>query len=117
MIIIIIYTFILLIDFIFMLRISISSPQIKGSFPLSLLSLMILNIQGANAEELIDSSSKAAATMPTIKIEAMSELDPIKSYIDYDKANVTRNGLDKKISLKPLIPLMFRNIKFMDRMI
>ncbi len=46
----------------------------------------------------------------------MSELDPIKSYIDYDKANVTRNGLDKKISLKPLIPLMFRNIKFMDRM-
>ncbi|MEX7521127.1 TonB-dependent receptor, partial [Acinetobacter baumannii] len=73
-----------------------SSPQIKGSFPLSLLSLMILNIQGANAEELIDSSSKAAATMPTIKIEAMSELDPIKSYIDYDKANVTRNGLDKK---------------------
>ncbi|KCW24401.1 tonB-dependent Receptor Plug domain protein [Acinetobacter baumannii 1032359] len=57
---------------------------------------MILNIQGANAEELIDSSSKAAATMPTIKIEAMSELDPIKSYIDYDKANVTRNGLDKK---------------------
>lgn len=79
-----------------MLRISISSPQIKGSFPLSLLSLMILNIQGANAEELIEFSSKAAATMPTIKIEAMSELDPIKSYIDYDKANVTRNGLDKK---------------------
>ncbi|EMH1674128.1 TonB-dependent receptor, partial [Acinetobacter baumannii] len=79
-----------------MLRISISSPQIKGSFLLSLLSLMILNIQGANAEELIESSSKAAATMPTIKIEAMSELDPIKSYIDYDKANVTRNGLDKK---------------------
>ncbi|KOR73293.1 ligand-gated channel protein, partial [Acinetobacter baumannii] len=57
---------------------------------------MILNIQGANAEELIEFSSKAAATMPTIKIEAMSELDPIKSYIDYDKANVTRNGLDKK---------------------
>ncbi|MBP3012094.1 TonB-dependent receptor, partial [Acinetobacter baumannii] len=55
-----------------------------------------LNIQGANAEELIEFSSKAAATMPTIKIEAMSELDPIKSYIDYDKANVTRNGLDKK---------------------
>ncbi|KAA5661986.1 TonB-dependent receptor plug domain protein, partial [Pseudomonas aeruginosa] len=42
-----------------MLRISISSPQIKGSFPLSLLSLMILNIQGANAEELIEFSSKA----------------------------------------------------------
>lgn len=82
-----------LVDFIFMLRISISSPQIKGSFPLSLLRLMILNIQGANAEELIESSSKAAATMPTIKIEAMSELAPIKSYIDYDKANVTRNGL------------------------
>lgn len=79
-----------------MLKISISSPQIKSSFPLSLLSLMILNIQGAYAEELADSSSKVAAVMPTIKIEAMSELDPIKSYIDYDKANVTRNGLDKK---------------------
>jgi iron complex outermembrane receptor protein len=78
-----------------MLRISLSSPQIKGSFPLSLLSLMILNSQGAYAEDVTD-SSKVAATMPTIKIEAMSELDPIKSYIDYDKANVTRNGLDKK---------------------
>ncbi len=67
----------------------------KRLFPLSLLSLMILNIQGAYAEDVTD-SSKVAATMPTIKIEAMSELDPIKSYIDYDKANVTRNGLDKK---------------------
>lgn len=99
-----------------MLKISISSPQIKSSFPLSLLSLMILNIQGVYAEELADSSSKVAAVMPTIKIEAMSELDPIKSYIDYDKANVTRNGLDKKIFPKLLIPLMFKNIKFMDQM-
>ncbi len=78
-----------------MLRISLSSPQMKRLFPLSLLSLMILNIQDAYAEDVTD-SSKVAATMPTIKIEAMSELDPIKSYIDYDKANVTRNGLDKK---------------------
>lgn len=46
----------------------------------------------------------------------MSELDPIKSYIDYDKANVTRNGLDKKIFRKLLILLMFKNIKFMDQM-
>ncbi len=87
----------MLIDFIFMLRISIPSPQMKRLFPLSLLSLMILNIQGAYAEDVTD-SSKVAATMPTIKIEAMSELDPIKSYIDYDKANVTRNGLDKRYS-------------------
>ncbi|OCY84522.1 MULTISPECIES: TonB-dependent receptor [Acinetobacter] len=79
-----------------MLGISIPSPQMKRLFPLSLLSLMILNIQGAYAEEPTDSAAKVAATMPTIKIEAMSELDPIKSYIDYDKANVTRNGLDKK---------------------
>lgn len=79
-----------------MLRISIPSPQMKRLFPLSLLSLMILNIQGTYAEEPTDSAAKVAATMPTIKIEAMSELDPIKSYIDYDKANVTRNGLDKK---------------------
>jgi iron complex outermembrane receptor protein len=58
-----------------------------------------------------------AAVMPTIKIEAMSELDPIKSYIDYDQASVTRNGLKKKIFLKRLIPLMFRNIKSMVQMI
>ncbi|MEN8334969.1 TonB-dependent receptor [Acinetobacter pittii] len=79
-----------------MLRISTPPPQMKRLFPLSLLSLMILNIQGTYAEDVTDSASKVAATMPTIKIEAMSELDPIKSYIDYDKANVTRNGLDKK---------------------
>jgi hypothetical protein len=55
--------------------------------------------------------------MPTIKIEAMSELDPIKSYIDYEQASVTRNGLKKKIFLKRLIRLMFRNIKSMVQMI
>jgi len=61
----------LLIDFIFMLRISISSPQIKRLFPLSVLSLMILNIEGAYAEEATDSAAKVAATMPTIKIDQL----------------------------------------------
>ena len=40
--------------------------------------------------------SSTAAVLPTLKVEAMSELDPIKSYVDYDQANVTRNGLKKK---------------------
>lgn len=34
--------------------------------------------------------------LPTIVIEAMAEGDPIKTYVDYKNANVTRNGLDKK---------------------
>lgn len=100
-----------------MLKISISSPHIKSSFPLSLLSLMILNIQGVYAEELADSSSKVAAVMPTIKIEAMSELDPIKSYIDYDKANVTRNGLDKKDIPQTIDTIDVQKYKIMDQMI
>lgn len=36
------------------------------------------------------------ATLPVIEIEAMAEGDPIKTYVDYKQANVTRNGLDKK---------------------
>ncbi|MCU4378479.1 TonB-dependent receptor [Acinetobacter haemolyticus] len=58
-------------------------------FKFSVLSLMLLQAQHAIANE-------QTAVMPTIKIEAMSELDPIKSYIDYDQASVTRNGLKKK---------------------
>lgn len=54
-------------------------------FKFSVLSLMLLQAQHAIANE-------QTAVMPTIKIEAMSELDPIKSYIDYDQASVTRNG-------------------------
>jgi hypothetical protein len=57
--------------------------------------------------------SNTAAVLPTLKIEAMSELDPIKSYVDYDQANVTRNGLKKKTFLKPSTPLMYKNIKSM----
>lgn len=34
--------------------------------------------------------------LDTIEIEAMAEGDPIKTYVDYKQANVTRNGLDKK---------------------
>ena len=34
--------------------------------------------------------------LPVFVIEAMEEGDPIKTYVDYKQANVTRNGLDKK---------------------
>lgn len=64
----------------------------KPIFKLSLLSLMLIQVQLVLANEV----NTQTAVMPTIKIEAMSELDPIKSYIDYDQASVTRNGLKKK---------------------
>lgn len=87
------------------------SPQpLCGSnlFKYSLLSFMILNAHAAYADEATlqnnenpssqatINNSNTAAVLPTLKIEAMSELDPIKSYVDYDQANVTRNGLKKK---------------------
>mgnify|MGYP003601047206 FL=1 len=77
-------------------------------FQYSLLSLMILHSHALYAEESdaapsitsmqqdIEKQIKTTAVLPTLKIEAMSELDPIKSYVDYDEANVTRNGLKKK---------------------
>lgn len=37
-----------------------------------------------------------AVVLPTIVIEAMDDGDPIKTYVDYKQANITRNGLDKK---------------------
>lgn len=77
-------------------------------FQYSLLSLMIMHSHAIYAAESDSSASttviqqenekaiKTTAVLPTLKIEAMSELDPIKSYVDYDEANVTRNGLKKK---------------------
>ncbi len=71
-------------------------PSLKSNskpvFRLIMLSLMLIQVQYAVANQ----DNLQTAVMPTIKIEAMSELDPIKSYIDYDQANVTRNGLKKK---------------------
>lgn len=64
----------------------------KFAFKLSLLTVMMLQAHYAFADEV----TTPTAVMPTIKIEAMSELDPIKSYIDYEQASVTRNGLKKK---------------------
>ena len=87
------------------------SPQpLCGSnlFKYSLLSFMILNAHATYADETMlqnnenpsslatTKKSSTAAVLPTLKVEAMSELDPIKSYVDYDQANVTRNGLKKK---------------------
>lgn len=62
-------------------------------FKLSVLTLFLLQ---ANSAFAVEFDPAATATLPSIKIEAMSELDPIKSYIDYNEANVTRNGLKKK---------------------
>ena len=40
--------------------------------------------------------SQTKAVLSTITIEALNDLDPVRSYIDYDEAQVTRNGLKKK---------------------
>lgn len=62
-------------------------------FKISLLPLLISQIHLATAQEI---EANVTATLPTLKIESMSELDPVKSYINYKEANVTRNGLEKK---------------------
>ena len=57
--------------------------------------LFVSSAAFANSE--MNEQVKVSATLPTIVIEAMAEGDPIKTYVDYKQANVTRNGLDKKI--------------------
>ncbi|MDA0695023.1 TonB-dependent siderophore receptor [Acinetobacter venetianus] len=74
------------------MSLSIPSAHTKPVFKFSLLTVMLIQAQYAIANE----ENTQTAVMPTIKIEAMSELDPIKSYIDYEQASVTRNGLKKK---------------------
>ncbi len=63
------------------MSLSILSTHTKPIFKFSLLTVMLIKAQYAIANE----ENTQTAVMPTIKIEAMSELDPIKSYIDYEK--------------------------------
>lgn len=64
-------------------------PSLKSNskpvFRFSMLSLMLILIQVQYA--VANQDNLQTAVMPTIKIEAMSELDPIKSYIDYANLN------------------------------
>ncbi|ACE83000.1 TonB-dependent receptor [Cellvibrio japonicus] len=50
----------------------------------------------AQAAQSADDGTGNKAVMPTVVVEAMSEQDPSKSYINYKQASVTRNGLDVK---------------------
>jgi len=50
----------------------------------------------ADVETDQSNNNPNAVVLSTISIEAMDDGDPIKTYVDYKKANVTRNGLDKK---------------------
>ncbi len=68
----------------------------KQHLKLSVLSLLILNVQAAYAADETVTTAPVATTLPTMVLEAMSAQDPIKTYVDYKQANVTRNGLDKK---------------------
>ena len=68
-------------------------------FKLSLLSLMILSSPFTWANEATEVASEPTdtkAVLSTITIEALNDLDPIRSYINYDEASVTRNGLKQK---------------------
>ncbi|WOE31486.1 MULTISPECIES: TonB-dependent receptor [unclassified Acinetobacter] len=70
---------------------------IVHNFRVSLLSFMIvMAIQDTQAADIINTSQIVSASLPTMTIEAMDDGDPIKTYVDYKQANVTRNGLDKK---------------------
>lgn len=73
-------------------------PFAKKSLTLMMLStggLFVSSMTFANSD-LTDEQKAVTATLPTIVIEAMADGDPIKTYVDYKQANVTRNGLDKK---------------------
>ncbi len=73
-------------------------PFVKKSLTLMMLStggLFVSSLTFANTDSS-EEQKKSAATLPTIVIEAMADGDPIKTYVDYKQANVTRNGLDKK---------------------
>ncbi|KAA8731611.1 TonB-dependent siderophore receptor [Acinetobacter qingfengensis] len=65
------------------------------------LSLMLtvatmLHLNHASAETNVSTQQSNVAVLPTLQIEAMDDGDPVKTYVDYKQANVTRNGLDKK---------------------
>ena len=72
-------------------------PYAKKTLALMMFSTGYLFVSSATfANSEMNQEVKASATLPTIVIEAMAEGDPIKTYVDYKQANVTRNGLDKK---------------------
>ena len=71
-------------------------PYAKNTLALMMISSGFLFISSVTLADTENVNIKASATLPTIVIEAMAEGDPIKTYVDYKQANVTRNGLDKK---------------------
>ncbi|WP_287912184.1 TonB-dependent siderophore receptor [Acinetobacter sp.] len=72
---------------------------VKKSLTLMMLStgcLFVSPMVFSNSDIAKEEQRANTATLPTIAIEAMADGDPIKTYVDYKQANVTRNGLDKK---------------------
>lgn len=67
----------------------------KKKLPLMMLSTGFLFVSSAKANSEVNEDA-IYATLPTIVMQAMAEGDPVKTYVDYKQANVTRNGLDKK---------------------
>ncbi|BCX72480.1 TonB-dependent siderophore receptor [Acinetobacter bereziniae] len=72
---------------------------VKKSLTLMMLSTgcLFVSTQAFSDSDTVKQEQKTnTATLPTIVIEAMADGDPIKTYVDYKQASVTRNGLDKK---------------------
>ncbi|MBI0395499.1 TonB-dependent receptor [Acinetobacter bereziniae] len=72
---------------------------VKKSLTLMMLSTgcLFVSTQAFSDSATVKQEQKTnTATLPTIVIEAMADGDPIKTYVDYKQASVTRNGLDKK---------------------
>ncbi|MBO3654294.1 TonB-dependent receptor [Acinetobacter bereziniae] len=72
---------------------------VKKSLTLMMLStgcLFVSTQAFSNSDTAKQEQKTNTATLPTIVIEAMADGDPIKTYVDYKQASVTRNGLDKK---------------------
>lgn len=72
---------------------------VKKSLTLMMLSTgcLFVSTQAFSDSDTVKQEQKTnTATLPTIVIEAMADGAPIKTYVDYKQASVTRNGLDKK---------------------
>jgi iron complex outermembrane receptor protein len=60
-------------------------------------SMVVVVLGGAASFSYAEGDTEQkAAVLPTVKVEAMSEQDPTKSYVGYKQANITRNGQDVK---------------------
>lgn len=80
-----------------------TNKQYLHHLQFTLLTIMILNAQQSYAnshlqdlDTEVEKENTAKAVLPTIQVQALNDLDPIRSYIGYDEAQVSRNHLKIK---------------------